>query len=267
MTTPNAYHLGEMQDAQGEQARLGTQLKATGTAELMALQEAGLTQARRLAELGCGPSMATGLLAAWAPDAVITSVDYDSDTLTQSQHRRDVLGTRSVTVCADVQALPMEDGQFDAAYLRFVLQHVPNPVAALKEALRVVQPGGLVAALDGDNLAMVMFPRPACLDALLALSDAEHTRRGGDRSIGRKLPTHLASAGVGAVTARPVVATSGELGAGTFRTLFLDPLLRDVPLETDRARFCAELDRWQDTPGAFGLMVGVLAWGRKSVTQ
>ena len=53
-------------------------------------------------------------------------------------------------VQADALALPLEDASHDAACLVQVLEYVADPVAALREAARVVRPGGVVLAADTD---------------------------------------------------------------------------------------------------------------------
>jgi SAM-dependent methyltransferase len=51
-------------------------------------------------------------------------------------HKRFVHGTAT--------AMPFADNTFDAAWSIFVLEHIPNPEAALAEIRRVVRPGGLL---------------------------------------------------------------------------------------------------------------------------
>lgn len=45
-------------------------------------------------------------------------------------------------IVSDITAIPVEDGSFDAVMCTEVLEHVPDPVAALKELNRVLKPGG-----------------------------------------------------------------------------------------------------------------------------
>ena len=40
----------------------------------------------------------------------------------------------------ELEALPIEDGELDAATLILVLHHLPDPAAALREAARVLKP-------------------------------------------------------------------------------------------------------------------------------
>jgi SAM-dependent methyltransferase len=67
---------------------------------------------------------------------------------------------------ADVQALPFADGEFSCAISNWMLYHVPDLDAAVRELARVLRPGGrLVAATLGEeNLAdlwrLVDYPRP-----------------------------------------------------------------------------------------------------------
>jgi SAM-dependent methyltransferase len=62
-----------------------------------------------------------------------------STAVAKHYHKRFVAGTAT--------AMPFADHEFDAAWSIWVLEHIPNPEAALTEIRRVVKPGGLLYLL------------------------------------------------------------------------------------------------------------------------
>ena len=117
-----------------------------------------LTATDHLLDVGCGPGTITAGLADRV--ARVTAVDADTGVLEQAtahcKGREDVIALLE----ASAYDLPFEDGTFDVAFCHQVLQHLSDPVAALREMARVTKPGGRVAARDAAY--STMRGAPAC---------------------------------------------------------------------------------------------------------
>lgn len=101
----------------------------------------------RYIDLGIGDGMLTLMLAEVAES--VTAVDLSPEMLRQLESRAKAQNIQNVaTVEADIEDLPMEDGQFDVAVLSQALHHASEPARCLAEARRVLRPGGKLLLLD-----------------------------------------------------------------------------------------------------------------------
>jgi SAM-dependent methyltransferase len=114
------------------------------------LDEAVHAGARRLVDIGTGTgTLARAAIRRW-PGVEVVGVDLSREMAAAAGREADRLlapGDRSrfSTRVAPADSLPFDDGEFDAAISSFVFQLVPNRFRALREARRVIRPGGLVA--------------------------------------------------------------------------------------------------------------------------
>ena len=105
-----------------------------------------LRPGERVLIVGCG----TGLDFPFLPPGVhLTAGDLTPAMVRRAQDRADALGLADADVrVLDAHRLDIPDGSFDTVVLHLLLAVVPDPVAAIREARRVLAPGGRVAIFD-----------------------------------------------------------------------------------------------------------------------
>ena len=96
-------------------------------------------------DLGCGTGEVAATLAPFV--ARVIAVDRSADMLQSAQRRLREHSNVDVRR-GELEALPIADGELDAATLVLVLHHVPDPAAALTEAARTLRPGGRLLIVD-----------------------------------------------------------------------------------------------------------------------
>ena len=161
-----------------------------------------LSAGMRLLDVGCGPGTITVDLARLVAPGRVTALDPSPQALAATRQLAREAGVTTVDVTpGDVFALPFDADTFDVVHTHQVLQHVGDPVAALREMVRVTRPGGLVAARDADYAAFAWFPEVPVLDHWRSLYDEACRANGGEPNAGRRLLAWAHAAGCQRVTA------------------------------------------------------------------
>ncbi|HXO82559.1 MAG TPA: class I SAM-dependent methyltransferase [Mycobacterium sp.] len=152
-------------------------------------------------DVGCGPGTITVDLAARVAPGRVTAVEMTSDALDLARTEAQTRGQSNIDfVTSDVHALDLPDDTFDIVHAHQVLQHVADPVQALREMRRVCKPGGVVAARDADYAGFTWFPQLPPLDRWLALYSAAARANGGEPDAGRRLLSWAQHAGFDDIT-------------------------------------------------------------------
>ncbi|TQK50962.1 ubiquinone/menaquinone biosynthesis C-methylase UbiE [Streptomyces sp. SLBN-118] len=153
-------------------------------------------------DVGCGPGTITADLAELVAPGRVTAVDAAEDVLVQAHETAAGRGVAHVRFAvADVHALDYPDDSFDVVHAHQVLQHVGDPVQALREMRRVCRPGGIVAARDSDYGAFTWFPQIPALDDWQRLYRRVARANGGEPDAGRRLLSWARAAGFSEITA------------------------------------------------------------------
>ena len=151
----------------------------------------------RLLDVGCGPGTMTADFASRLSPGTASGIDCSNDAVEAA--RRDHAGVDFAT--GDVHRLKFDDASWDIVHAHQLLQHLSDPVAALKEMRRVARSGGIVAARDSDYASFTWYPFDDRLLRWLALYQEIARANGGEPNAGRRLLSWAQEAGFSRIEA------------------------------------------------------------------
>ena len=237
-------------------ARFLQQASWTGALRDYLFDRAGLAQARRVLEVGCGTG---AVLSGLASPAAVHGLDRDPGRLVQAHRHVPAAGL----VCADALTLPYPSACFDITFCHFLLLWVGDPLRSLLEMRRVTRPGGSILALaEPDYTARV--DRPAALAPLGALQTEALRRQGADPGMGGRLADLFHRAGIPLIETGTLQEDEGHPPAAADRELEWAVLESDLggAVPAGELRRFKELDRAAWERGERSLYVPTyFAWG------
>lgn len=178
-----------------EQQRLMTQARLLESSIFGQIDYSG---AKRLLEVGSGVGAQTEILLRRFPELHVTGVDLSEtqlETARENLARTPWCSDRYTLQQADAGELPFEARTFDAAFLCWVLEHVPSPARVLSEVRRVLAPGSPVYITEVMNASFLLDPySPHIWRYWMAFNDFQYDH-GGDPFVGAKLGNLLLAGG------------------------------------------------------------------------
>ena len=151
-------------------------------------------------DVGCGPGTITADLARRVAPGRVVGLDRSDQVLDAARTRVGEVEGLHFEV-GDVYALDHPDDSVDVVHAHQVLQHLSDPVAALREMGRVCRPDGVVAARDADYASFAWAPLDPRLDHWLATYRAVARANRAEPDAGRHLLGWAHAAGFRSVVA------------------------------------------------------------------
>jgi SAM-dependent methyltransferase len=216
-------------DRRAELTRLQRQASVLLDREVAMLRRLGLAPGADLAEIGCGPGFVTGALARLVAPGHTLGVDSSTSLLDIARRAVEPQHENLSFQYGDAYATGLPGDSLDFVYNRLLYQHLCAPRDALREAKRVLRPGGTACVVDVDDAWLTMEPSCDAFEQLTRAAQEGQARRGGDRHIGRKLPGLMAEAGFTQIAVEVLAISSLDLGLETF----LDLTTRFKAIQTD----------------------------------
>jgi ubiquinone/menaquinone biosynthesis C-methylase UbiE len=158
----------------------------------------------RVLEAGCGVGAQTIILAKRSPQTRFLSIDVSDESLAQAKAMIEAERIENVTFRRQsLFDLSPAKQTFDHIFLCFVLEHLPDPVAALKHLRSMLKKGGSITAIEGDHGSFYCYPEtPEASRAVQCLVDVQ-ARLQGNALIGRQLYPLFQAAGFSDATVSP----------------------------------------------------------------
>ncbi len=148
-----------------------------------------------LLDVGCGPGTITVDLARRVAPGRVVGTDLSADVLQAARRRAADAGVRVEFRRADLYGSDLGEAAYDVVHAHQVLQHVPDPVGALRQMRHCCRTGGVVAARDADYAAMFWYPLLRELERWRELYRTVARQNGGEPDAGRRMSAWARAAG------------------------------------------------------------------------
>ncbi|MFK4297150.1 ubiquinone/menaquinone biosynthesis C-methylase UbiE [Arthrobacter sp. GAS37] len=225
-----------------------------------------LTAGTSVLDVGCGPGSITCDFAELVEPAKVVGLDRSAEIVAQAASLAAERGVENVEfVTGNIYDLDFEDETFDLVHAHQVLQHLTDPVAALREMRRVAKPGAIVAVRDADFHGMSWYPEVRELDDWMELYQKIARRNGAEPDAGRRLVSWAQQAGftdVAPSSSNWLYATAQQRrwqsrvwSERVLHSAFAEQALEyGLANEADLARIAAGWHRWGSTDDGFFLI-------------
>lgn len=166
----------------------------------------GLRPGMRVLEVGAGLcQLARMMVKAVAPGGRVLALERSGEQIAEAERlamhdgEAGLLGSGELEIrkgdAAESFLSPAEEGRFDLAHARFLLEHVRDPLGVVKQMVRAVKPGGRIVLEDGDHEILRLWPEPPGFAELWRAYIRSYDRLGNDPIVGRRLVELLHQAG------------------------------------------------------------------------
>lgn len=181
-----------------EQSRLARLNQLLNPSSLRKLR---LREGERVLDVGAGlGQLAVEMAEAVGPAGFVLAVERDPRQLQAARQKAQTRHLPQLRLqqgdATRLELSPAERASFDVVHGRFILEHLPDPQAALREWATALRPGGRICLEDDDHSVLRLWPEVPGFATLWEAHAATYQALGNDPRIGRKLVQHLHAVGL-----------------------------------------------------------------------
>lgn len=171
----------------------------------------------KILDVGCGPGTISVDLGMRLPQGCILAIDPSAEVIQKARKHAEEKGVTNVRFeVGDIFSWEtiegVEQGSFDIVHAHQVLQHLQDPLSAMKQMKKLTRKGGIVAVRDCDYSAMNHYPPHEGMGKWLDLYRSVAKSIKCDPDIGKKLHALAMQAGF------PRCDIDASVSAWTFST-------------------------------------------------
>lgn len=205
-------------DKERELLRLNAQIDLFWEQEHSLYKRLGIKDGMAVLDCGCGSGYLLEKLNNLYPAMICTGIEISDFLLTAASN---TILAKKLTRCQvhkqSILKLELPDNSFDFIIVRLVLEHLPDPLTAMREVRRILKVGGRAIFVDNDfDYHVRSCPE---VPELVELYDAycnARSRDGGNPRIGRQLPQLLSQAGFTNISFDVIAANNTLTGDQAF---------------------------------------------------
>ncbi len=193
------YHI----ESEKESSRLERQASHPNYSLAREIPNPELPDGAKVLDAGCGSGLLLRFLAEKNSSRKISLHGVDGSPVRIEQAKELSRSLSSVSLptlsfeCAQLHKLPYPDSSFDRIYLRFVLQHIADPVPILREMRRILKPKGAIYVIDADGVFFNLETQNVELaTSLRKLEEVNRKNRLFSSHVCREMPRFIREAGL-----------------------------------------------------------------------
>ena len=150
----------------------------------------------KLLDCGCGPGSVTLGFAEIIAPALAIGTDIEASQMalaTENAAKSNIANARFEA--ASIYDLPFEDSSFDAVFMSALIGNLREPTRGLREAYRVLKPGGVIAVKEFDHGGDITYPLEPAMAKYDELYRRLRAENGHNGESGRMIGALLLAAG------------------------------------------------------------------------